>query len=128
MKEKLDLLLNRSQSSYFNYPVAAILECKDGTYFYGVNVETASPAAGICAERNAIYSAISNGYLKKDFKRIHLKARSDKEIYPCFICRQALVELCDLDMEIVIYYEDKQKKVTVRDLTPYSFSNTDLEK
>lgn len=127
MKEKLDLLLERSVSPYFNYPVAAILECDDGTLFYGVNVETASPQAGICAERNAIFSAISNGYKKENFKKIYLKAKTNKELYPCFICRQALVELCNLDMEIVIYYDDTMKSVTVKELTPYSFSGDDLK-
>lgn len=126
MKEKLDLLLKRSQSTYFHYPVAAILECVDGTLFYGVNVETASPQAGVCAERNAIYSAISNGYTQKDFKKLYLKAESNQCLYPCFICRQALVEFCSSDMEIIVYYEDCEKHITVKDLTPYAFSGDDL--
>lgn len=127
MEEKLDMLLERSQSKYFNYPVSAILECLDGNLFYGVNVETASPQAGICAERNAIFSAISCGYQKKDFKRLYLKAKTNKELYPCFICRQALVEFCEEDMEIVIYFEDDKKIVTVKELTPFSFSGDDLK-
>lgn len=127
MKEKLDLLLERSKSTYFHYPVSAILECNDGVLFNGVNVETASPQAGICAERNAIFSAISNGYQKSDFKKLYLKAKTNQELYPCFICRQALVEFCNLDMEIVIYFEEGEKTVTVQDLTPYSFSGDDLK-
>lgn len=127
MREKLDLLLERSKSTYFNYPVSAILECNDGTLFNGVNIETASPQAGICAERNAIFSALSNGYDKDDFKRIHLKAKTNKELYPCFICRQALVEFCHKDMEIIIYYDNTEKIITVEELTPYSFSGDDLK-
>ncbi len=127
MREKLDLLLEKSKSTYFHYPVSAILECSDGTLFKGVNVETASPQAGICAERNAIFSAISNGYQKDDFKRLYLKAGTNQLLYPCFICRQALVEFCNLDMEIVIYFEEGEKKVTVRELTPYCFSGADLK-
>lgn len=126
MREKLDLLLKKSKSTYFHYPVSAILECNDGTLFYGVNIETASPQAGICAERNAIFSAISNGYQKGDFKRLHLKAGTNQVLYPCFICRQALVEFCDLDLEIVIYSEEGEKKITVEELTPYCFSGADL--
>lgn len=126
MEEKLDLLLERSKSKYFHYPVASILECKDGKLFSGVNIETSSPSAGICAERNAIFSAISNGYNKEDFVRLHLKAKTNKEIYPCFICRQALVDYCKSDMEIVIYYEGKTKTITLKDLIPYSFSDNDL--
>ena len=111
---------------YFNYPVAAILECTDGTKFYGVNVETSSPAAGICAERNAIFSAISSGYDKKDFKKIHLMAKSNKEIYPCFICRQALIDFCPADMEIITYFDSLKNYVTVEELTPHAFSKEDL--
>jgi len=127
MREKLDLLLERSKSTYFNYPVSAILECSDGTLFNGVNVETASPQAGICAERNAIFSAISNGYSKEDFKCLYLKAKTNRKLYPCFICRQALVEFCCQEMEIVIFYDDVVKRVTVGELTPYSFSGDDLK-
>lgn len=126
MKEELEKLLERSKSLYFNYPVAAILECIDGNKFYGVNVETSSPAAGICAERNAIFSAFSGGYDKKDFKRLHLMAKSNKEVYPCFICRQALVDFCPSNMEIITYFESGEKTITVEELTPYSFSATDL--
>lgn len=126
MEEKLDILLERSQSLYFHYPVASIVECFDGTLFYGVNVETSSPAAGICAERNALFSALSHGYFKEDFKRIHLKAKSNKEIYPCFICRQALVDYCKSDIEIIIYYEGKTKSISLCDITPCSFGEEDL--
>ena len=64
MEEKLRELLNNSYTPYYKYPVASVVVMKDGKEFYGVNVETSSPAAGICAERNAIYSAITSGYGK----------------------------------------------------------------
>ncbi len=127
MKEKLEKLLENSQSNYYSYPVAAILECNDGTLIPGVNIETSSPSAGICAERNAIYSAIARGYNKNDFKRIHLMAKSNKEIMPCFICRQTLVDYCKKDMEIVSYFENKQSIKTVEQLCVYTFSENDLK-
>ncbi len=126
MEEKLDILLERSKSLYFHYPVAAILECYDGTLFYGVNIETSSPAAGVCAERNALFSAISQGYTRDDFKSIHLKAKSNKEVYPCFICRQALVDYCKQDLEIIIYYEGKLKQVLLHEISPFAFCDADL--
>lgn len=126
MKEKLLELLNNSKSNYFNYPVACILECKDGTLYPGVNVETSSPAAGICAERNAIYSAIARGKDKNDFKAIHLMAKKNTNITPCFICRQTLVDFCNPDMEIITYYNNQTSIKTVKELTPYSFSEEDL--
>ena len=73
MKEKLQNLLNNSYTPYYKYPVASIIVMKDGTEFCGVNVETSSPASGICAERNALYSAITVGYKKKDVKEDYPK-------------------------------------------------------
>ena len=102
MEEKLDILLERSKSLYFHYPVAAILECYDGTLFYGVNIETSSPAAGVCAERNALFSAISQGYTR------------------------ALVDYCKQDLEIIIYYEGKLKQVLLHEISPFAFCDADL--
>ena len=128
MKDKLIKLIKNTKSEYFNYPVVAIMECKDGSCFNGVNIETSSPAAGVCAERCAIYNAISNGYKKDDFLRLHLMAASCEIIYPCFICRQTLVDFCNDDMEIVIYDADEDREVhlTVNNLTPYKFDKEDL--
>ena len=126
MKKQLEKLLENSKSYYYNYPVAAILECNDGKLFYGVNVETSSPQAGICAERCAIYSAIANGYNKEDFKSIHLMAKSDKEITPCFICRQTLVDYCNKDLEIICYFNNKTSIKKVEELCVYGFTSEDL--
>ena len=68
MKEKLIKLLDNSHSPYSKYRVSAIVTMKDGKEFSGVNVENASFGATICAERNAILNAITNGYGKGDFK------------------------------------------------------------
>ena len=125
MKERLLEVIKNSSSPYYKYPVAAILECKDGTLFEGVNVETSSPGAGICAERNALYSAITKGYKKGDFKAIHLLSLSNEVIYPCFVCRQALFDYCDKDTKI-ISYGDSIKEMTLEDLCVYGFGSDDL--
>lgn len=126
MKEQLQKLLENAKSPYYNYPVAAILECNDGTLYPGVNVETSSPNSGICAERCAIYSAIANGKNKDDFKRIHLMDGKNKKITPCFICRQTLIDYCNPDLEVITYYGDNTSIKTVSELTPYAFSEEDL--
>jgi cytidine deaminase len=92
MIEKLKSIMKNAHTPYYHYSVAAIVITNDGKRFSGVNVETSSPAAGICAERNAIYQAVSNGYKKGDFKELHVMVNSDKSAMPCFICRQALVD------------------------------------
>ena len=88
MKEELVKLLDKSRSDYFNFPVSSGIVTTKGI-FYGVNVETSSPSAGICAERNALYNAITNGITKEDIKEIHVMSK--KGVTPCFICRQALI-------------------------------------
>jgi cytidine deaminase len=125
MVDKLLKLLNNSKSKYFNFPVSAVVVCNDGREYYGVNVETSSPSAGICAERNALFNAITNGVKKEDIKEIHVM--SNKGVFPCFICRQALVDYCPIDTMIFVYDINGLKdKVLLKDLCNYSFSDEDL--
>lgn len=128
MKDSLIKLIKNCKSRYFNFPVVAILECYDGTVFNGVNVETSTPQAGICAERCAIYSAIANGYDTKDFKALHIMAASCNIVYPCMICRQTLIDYCSLDLDIVLYDADSADVVhiTINELAPHAFSDEDL--
>lgn len=126
MKERLKELLENSQSPYYKYRVAAIIECNDGKTFEGVNVETSSPAAGICAERNALYNAITNGYKKDDFKAIHLMSAAYEEIYPCFICRQALYDYMNLDVKVICYSKNGETINTLEDLCVYGFGKENL--
>lgn len=126
MKEVLENLLNNSRSDYFNFPVSAAVVCADNRVFYGVNVETSSPQAGICAERNALYNAFTNGIKKSDIKEIHVMSK--KGVMPCFICRQALVDFCPMNTKIVIYnLSGKVKEMLLNDLCVNAFSKGDLE-
>lgn len=129
MKDKLIKLIKNSKSTYYNFPVVAILECYDGTTFNGVNIETSSPQAGTCAERCAIYSAIANGYDKTSFKRLHIMSASCEVVYPCMICRQTLVDFCPKDLDIILYDADSniEKHITIEELAPFTFSEDDLK-
>lgn len=128
MIEKLQNLLEKSYSPYFHYPVAAIVVMKDGKEFLGVNVETSSPAAGICAERNALYSAITAGYKKGDIKEINIMSKTEDDCWPCFICRHAINDLCDIDTKIISYtYSGKSNVHTVSELCPYPFGENNLK-
>lgn len=125
MKEVLRDLLNNSRSDYFHFPVSACVVCNDGSKFYGVNVETSSPSAGVCAERNALYNAITNGKRKEDIKEVHVM--SNNNVTPCFICRQALVDYCNLDINVYSYDVNGNEKVYIlKDLCPSTFSSEDL--
>ena len=125
MKEVLFKLLENSRSDYFNFPVSAGIVTTKGT-FYGVNVETSSPSAGICAERNALYNAFTNGIKKEDIKEIHVASKN--AVTPCFICRQALVDFCSLDTKVLMYgLSGEEKELLVSDLCTHTFSKGDIK-
>ena len=128
MKEKLIELLNNSYSPYSHFRVAAILVCKDGNEYKGVNVENASYGASICAERSAILSAVSAGYKKGDFDTLYVMCDNKKIGMPCFQCRQVFAELFDKDMIVTCMNPyGEEIKLTVKELCPYPFDSEDLK-
>lgn len=128
MKEKLFKLLNCSYSPYSNFRVSAIVVTKDGKEFGGVNAENASYGAGICAERNAIFSAISNGYKKGDFEKLYVMCDSKKISMCCMLCRQVILEFFEKEKEIICMNLDGKMEVhTVSELCPYPFTEEDLK-
>lgn len=127
MREELIKLLDKAYVPYSKFKVAAIIETADGKYIPGVNVENASYGAAICAERNAVTTAVAMGYRKGDFKKIYIMVSGDKLSMPCFICRQVIVEFFDKDSEIVLISKNgEEERHTVSELCPYPFDETDL--
>ena len=128
MKEKLLELQKNSYAPYSNFPVSAIVVCKDGREFNGVNVEDASTRAGTCAERCALFSALAAGYKKGDFKEINIMVSSGEIGMPCFVCRQMFVELFDKDVVIRCFATDgRYKEFSMDEVCPYPFSSEDLK-
>ncbi len=128
MIEKLIELHKNAYVPISNFPVSACVVMKDGKMFYGVNVEDASTRAGTCAERNAIYNAITNGYRKGDFKEVHIMVSSGKIGTPCFVCRQMIYELFDEKSKVICYSTTGEKsEFTVKELCPYPFGEEDLQ-
>ena len=127
MKEELIKLLDRAYAPYSKFKVAAMLEMKDGKFIPGVNVENASYGATICAERNAITTAIALGYKKGDFKNIYIMVSGKKMSMPCFMCRQVIVEFMDKDGLIILMDSDgNREEYKVSDCCPYPFDEDDL--
>lgn len=125
MKEVLVKLLDNSRSDYFHFPVSAAVVLKDKTY-YGVNVETSSPSAGICAERNALFSALTDGVNPKDITEVHVMSK--KGVTPCFICRQAFVDYLKESCKVYIYDINGLKECfLVSDLLTHVFGKEDLK-
>lgn len=127
-KELLSLAVNamkKSYSPYSNCKVGAALLCKNGKVFTGTNIENASFSPTVCAERVAVFKAVSEG--ETEFSEIAVVGGKDGKINgifaPCGVCRQVLREFCDDDFPIILgESENEFKKVTLKDLLPLSFS------
>ena len=116
----------RSYSPYSGFQVGAALLSADGEIFGGCNIESASFSPTNCAERTALFKAVSEGV--KDFTAIAIvggKANGELEFCsPCGVCRQALVEFCD-PKTFVVYLgtgPDDYKGYLLEELLPYSFT------
>jgi len=115
---------------YSRYTVGAAVLGDDKKIYTGCNIENASYPAGICAERTAVFKAISEG--AKKIEAIALTAgregeQPDSYPSPCGICRQVMVEFSDADMPILLAKsEEDYKKYSLSELLPMSFTSKDL--
>ena len=93
-----------SYSKYSGFSVGAALLTSDGQLFTGCNIENASYSLTNCAERTAVFKAVSEGY--REFSVIAIAGSSDGDIsrpcYPCGACLQVLSEFCGADLKIVL--------------------------
>ena len=121
----IELVVDNSKYAYVPYshfPVSAILVTKSGQLYSGVNIENASFGLTNCAERTAIFKAISEGV--RDFSEIIIYGETDKPISPCGACRQVMAEFFDKDLKVTLVAKDKSTVVmTVGELLPYSFTD-----
>ena len=110
---------------YSHFKVGAALLAKDGTVFKGCNIENASYGATNCAERTAIFKAVSEGY--REFEKIAVVASSGDYASPCGICRQVLFEFLP-DGKVILDSEEKgMVTYSVRELLPCGFSSQDIK-
>lgn len=117
--------MEHAYAPYSKFQVGAALLAKDGRVFTGCNVENASYGATNCAERTAIFKAVSEGY--REFDAIAIVASSGDFASPCGICRQVLAEF--MPDGKVILDSDEKGMVTyfVRELLPSGFSAEDIK-
>lgn len=119
--------LKNAYSPYSNFPVGSALLLKDGSVITGVNVENVSFGVTNCAERTAIFTAVTNGYKKGDIKAIAVAGETDDFLPPCNVCRQVMVEFCSPDTPVYLLNGNNDiLSLTLQDLVPYSFTNLDM--
>lgn len=124
IKEALEIK-NKAYTPYSNFDVGCVVKTKTGKIYKGVNIENASYSPTLCAERNALSTAITDG--ERDFAYIVVTGDSEYT-YPCGVCRQFIREFADSETKIIVAKDvENYKTYTIDDLLPYSFSKKDLE-
>lgn len=109
---------------YSNFHVGAAVLMDDGSIYTGCNIENASYTPTICAERTAIFKAVSEGKMQID--KIAIVGDANPT-YPCGVCRQVIREFGRDSKIIIANSVDDYKIYDLKDLLPYSFGPEDLK-
>jgi cytidine deaminase len=105
---------------YSDFKVGAALRGKSGTVYMGCNIENASYSLGCCAERTAIFSAVSQG--EKEFTQLVVIADTEKAVSPCGACRQVMAEFFTKDVSILLTNLTGDRiETNLSGLLPYHF-------
>ena len=123
-------MLERSYVPYSRFPVGAALLCADGTVFTGCNIENAAYGPTNCAERTAVFKAVSEGV--KEFSAIcvvgGMNGEATEYAPPCGVCRQVMMEFCDPEeFEIILATDPEHYQVfRLKELLPMGFGPGNL--
>ncbi|EJQ47782.1 cytidine deaminase [Bacillus wiedmannii] len=124
--EEANKMLSKAYIPYSKFPVGAALVTKEGKIYTGCNIENASYGLCNCAERTAIFKAVSEG--ERDFSYLVITGETDGPISPCGACRQVIAEFCEPKMPVLLMnVKGDEKEVTVEQLLPGAFSIEDLK-
>lgn len=116
---------DKAYTPYSKFNVGAALLTKDGKVYNGCNIENAAYSMTNCAERTALFKAVSDG--DKDFAALAVVADTKRPVPPCGACRQVIAELCPRDMKIILTnLQGDIEELTVEELLPGAFSAEDL--
>lgn len=114
---------DKAYAPYSKFKVGAAVETKTGRIYTGCNVENASYGLSNCAERTAIFKAISEG--ERELTRLAVIADSPDPASPCGACRQVIAEF-GIKTIIMCNTKGERREVTLRELLPFAFDKTDL--
>lgn len=112
--------MEHAYAPYSDFKVGAALLCTDGTVYTGCNIENASYGVCNCAERTAVFKAVSEG--RRDFSAIAIVSSAGGETFPCGVCRQVLAEFAP-DIRVVLQKKDKSAvSYKFEEIMPHIFS------
>lgn len=128
LMEQAQTAREKSYSPYSRFRVGAALLTKSGKIYLGCNIENAAYSATVCAERTAIFKAVSEG--ERDFEALAIVGGKEGETAefcaPCGVCRQVIAEFCPKDFKIILGNENKFEVYTLDRLLPLTFTKQDL--
>lgn len=120
-----DSAMRSAIAPYSRYKVGAALLSSDGTFYTGCNIENPSLMMTVCAERVAVWKAVSESRIKEPnlmpvFKAIAIVSSNGEYCFPCGSCRQAMIEFAP---DAMVYLKSKKgiRKFTVKELLPDAF-------
>ncbi|MCD5322946.1 MULTISPECIES: cytidine deaminase [Pontibacillus] len=125
--ERAKEVRNKAYVPYSKFPVGAAIRMKSGKVYEGCNIENAAYPVTCCAERVAIFKAISEG--ETEFEELVVVADTNRPVPPCGSCRQVISEFFTQDTNVhTTNLDGEVKTLTVGELLPYSFNQDDLTK
>ncbi len=132
MLEKLIFLTKKAEAEISGFYVSSIVIDEKGNEHQGVNVEYEVPTNSLCAERNAITTAITNGMRIGELKEVHVFARNSHKVDPSFMvspcgaCRQAILEASKGEAKVIMYNENGEtREMSIKELVPFSFDGVE---
>jgi cytidine deaminase len=108
-----------AHAPFSNFKVGAAVEAEDGRIYTGCNIENATYGLTLCAERVAVFKAVSEGARK--FKRIAVAADTGTLTPPCGACRQILWEFCGDAELMLVNLEGRSETMRMKDIFPRPF-------
>lgn len=125
LMEEAKLAREKAYVPYSKFKVGAALLSEKGIVYHGCNIENAAYSMTNCAERTALFKAVSEG--DTTFKKLVVVADTEGPVSPCGACRQVISELCPKDMEVILTnLKGDVQTLTVAELLPGAFSPEDL--
>ena len=119
----------RAYAPYSGYTVGAALLAESGRVYTGCNIENASFTPTVCAERTAVFKAVSEG--ERRFTMLAVaggKAGEPGDVFPpCGVCRQVLAEFCSPDFPVLLVTAEGQRETTLGELLPLAFGVACME-
>lgn len=126
LMKKAKEAMDKAYAPYSGFRVGAALIAGSGNVYTGANIENISFGATNCAERTAVFKAVSEG--ERKLKKIAIASDSEDYIHPCGICRQVLAEFGDRSLKILCSNKKGDyREYTLEELLPNAFKRMDSE-